>query len=929
MPRFVLPVCLLALLPGALNASGGAALPGLDDALAWEGLVAEDLAAEWRDTVNRNAQTPADPWRVRSAALLTESPLTAAEVLRERASGIRTEGQAGAGGSWDALLDLAAAELRVEGASLCGVGDPGGTLIDRSVAWEATQGIRRSKREVKQLNEGLDERINRKLGDVVAAADGVACYLEAAFAGVDEETRAAVVATLERALAGIPAGTAEAEAAAETLTGAWAAVDRAALLTGARAWADVLAAASLELASVPPEAWPARPEIVPTQHGEVWIGSPASNSGTGDPFLIVDPGGDDQWRVLPDREELPAAGARAIRGWIDLAGDDLWQTGAAGAGGALFSVSAGIDVSGDDTWRSGRLTAGAAAFGVALVVDRAGADIYDSGVASQGFAAFGVGAARDLGDGGDTWKAKGLAQGFALPGGVGVLHEEGGDDTLELAGPGGQGGSLGWFPVLGGGFGLLLDEFGDDRRTAARGDAQAACRAGGVAVALDVTGADVWDAGWRHAQGAAAGECVAALIDLAGADRSSASAGAQGYADGRGSAVLFDAAGNDRYEVGYDGPGVAEWGSVGLLVDAGGSDAYVARTAHNSGGIAIGLRLDLDGDAVATDASSRGLGGLGYRERPDPPAPAEVGAFIEEWSRAPMVAAETLNKLGTDALAPALARVADRRPAETDVVHRFVTAFQGGVRVADDWGGVAIAIADDALARDRSADDGAIRWHLTWLAGIATDQPAGIEPGLRAATASLDHPNGFVRAKALGVFAAIASNPAITVSEGDLKEYESHGAVALSRDAVHEVRWAAVDLLEATGGPGAASLVAGALRDGDAAMRERAERALWSIANRTDGVAVARALFPLAEEDARLCVREAAIRLLPETKHREVWDVVEPLLGDADPRIRRAAAEAARGLLPNRKVEAALAARLEAEDDPRVRDALPAPEGDE
>ena len=46
-------------------------------------------------------------------------------------------------------------------------------------------------------------------------------------------------------------------------------------------------------------------------------------------------------------------------------GNDAWQGGQGGAGGALFSIAAGIDLDGNDSYRSGRLSQGAAAFGYA------------------------------------------------------------------------------------------------------------------------------------------------------------------------------------------------------------------------------------------------------------------------------------------------------------------------------------------------------------------------------------------------------------------------------------------------------------------------------------------------------------------------------------------------------------------------------------
>lgn len=917
--RRLLPLLALLLLPPAAAADDDA----LADLLAWNELTPADLQVDWRDTVDRGSAS-VDPTRVASADQLLDSPLLAPTWAANVGEALRPA--PGAGIAWRGFFALAAAELGVELVDPCGEPDSvSGGLVTASVTYEAEQGVRRSRREIKGLEESVDPRLDAILGRLSKQADGVRCTLTASvLEPLPEEARAAVVAQLGRLLGDLLPGTTEAQEVAAGLANAWAKVDQGGLLAAGQSWSDTIAAATHELSSLPTDAWPATPQIWPTALGEVWIGSTGANSGSGDPFLIVDPGGDDQWRVLSGRTDLPPSGARAVRGWIDLAGDDLWQTGAAGVGGALFSVSAGVDLAGDDTWRGGSLTAGAAAFGVATWVDIAGEDHYQAGPASEGFAAFGAAALVDRGDGDDSYRSPGPAQGAGLPAGVGVLHDVAGDDSFDVGEGGGQGTSRGLFPQLGGGLGLLLDHAGDDSRHT-RGPGQGACDGHGVGAAIDLGGDDVWTSSALGSQGAGLQECAGLLVSLgSGSDRFDALGSAQGWAEDRGVGVLWDDGGHDQYAVAFGGQGGAGWGGTGLLVDVAGADVYVTGTgprAMSRGGISIGLLADLDDklDTFEWQRPRGGLGGLGAAIAAPADGPAAV-ALVRDHAGQPSEAASALEKAGPGVLAAVLATVSADRPAEAEVVHRYI-ARGAGATSAEQRRAIAQTIAADALGRDQSAGDASVARHLTWLASLASRYVETTEEAVRVAKALRDHPSWRVRSKALYVFRSVLTNPQLEVSDVDRAEWEGYGAVALQNDADPEVRWAAADLLERAGGPGVATILAQSMKVGDAALRFRTEEALVAIAQRTDGLGVARATFPLADggDGISLPVRAAALRVLGTTGHREAWDVLEPALADADPRIRRAAAYGAGYLLPNRKVEAGIRGRLEVEQEPRVR----------
>lgn len=920
--------------------------PGLVEALKDAGATLADLEPGSRDARDRGRTASSDRWRLASVDGLLASPLALPVWVDEGRKRLERD-LPGMGGlpSWRGFFELAEQELQpgtwtdpCVGRSLAELG-----LIDHHVAWEAERGDKMSKREVKALREELSPALDQRIGRLVSEGDRARCRLDAALEPLDPAGRDAVVSTIQALLAGLPPGTVEAEEAVATLTAAWDSIDGAGLLAAGRAWTDAVSAAAVELAAVPEIDWPGRPAIYSTRHGELWIGTVGHNSGTGDPFLVIDPGGDDVWRVGPEATELPKAGARAVRGWIDLDGDDLWQGGAASVGGALLSVSAGIDVGGDDTWRLGDLSGGAAAFGVATWLDGHGGDLRSVGVGGQGFATFGVAAVRDRGTGSDVWEAVDLAQGVGLPLGFGLVQDEGGDDRFALKGrtlaapahddwtaTGGQGLSLGLHPLIGGGLGWLLDSGGDDVRVATS-QAQGGCSGDGIAIAWDRSGDDLWQVAARRGQASAGLRCVAGLFEGRGDDTYSGGHRAQASADVRSVAWLADGAGRDRYTAGSESQGWAGPHAVSLLADEAGHDLFAAEPMSQGWtlgrpGLGIGALLDAGGGAEARVS-------LRPERAPTTVAAPRPGALSPEQAldrmrqgasgQAPLaqVIAE-LEALGPDGLALLLPALSDDRPAEVRIVHGVVLRL---TRAPGDEPARALAglLAEDALARERVAADATVQWHLTWLRTLAAQQPVAVaEELVRAADELADHPAWPVRRASLEAWATLATS-GLVVDPADLSAWEARAAIALQNEPRPEARQVAIAGLSVYGGPGVAALLAGALASEPRPGRALAEDALAQIAGRTDGLAVARAIFPLAagEVETTLPVREAALRLLGSTGHREAWDVLEPGLHEGEARVRLAAAVGARRL-GGRRVERALAERLEYETDPAVRAAL-------
>ena len=945
MPAHRLSVLLALVLSIPSPLAAGELHTEVEEALKGEGLTLGDLQPGTRTHLDRGASAPVR-WRLASVDALLASPLPFGPWAEERAKRLERD-LPGMGGlpSWDGFFATATQELQpgswadpCAGRSLAELG-----LIDHHVAWEAERGDRMSKREVKALREAISPALDARIGRLVSAGDRARCRLDAALEPLDEPDRQAVVAAVATLLAGVPPGSYEAQETAATLTGAWQAIDAAGLLAAGQAWSDAVGASAVELAAVPEIDWPTRPAIYSTRHGEIWIGTTGHNSGTGDPFAVVDPGGDDVWRILPEQIELPATGARPVRAWIDLGGDDLWQGGAASVGGALLSVAAGVDVGGDDVWRLGDLSGGAAAFGVATWLDGGGADVRTTGIGGQGFATFGAAAARDRGRDDDVWEATDLAQGAALPLGFGLVHDQGGDDRFLLSGReldqpihedwvlgGGQGLSVGLHPLIGGGLGWLQDDGGDDALLG-KAQVQGGCSGGGIAVLWDGGGDDLRRASGNRAQAAAGLLCVAGLFDEAGDDVNIGGDHVQAFAWDRSVALLRDRLGADRYEAAGQGQAWAGPHGLAMLVDEAGADRYTAGpTSHGwtTGRDLLGVALLLDGNGRDSRVLvEHGHLPVGLSGGAAPPALTTETALERlrtgtAGPSLPFATARELATLGLDGLAIVLPALSEDRPAEIEVVQR---AMHGLMPRLDEDGARALAelLAENAIGRERSPADATAQRHLIWLNLLAGRHPAAAaEATLRAAEALADHPAWPVRRAALDVYATLARSE-LVIDPGDLPEWEARAAIALQNEAHPEARQAALSGLSVYGGPGVAGLLAEALAREARPSRGLAGQALAQLTTRSDGVAVARAIFPMAsgETEVSLPVREAALMLLGLTNHREAWDVLEPALTDGEPRIRAAAAVGARWL-GGRTVERALAARLEVESDPAVLEAL-------
>jgi len=343
--------------------------------------------------------------------------------------------------------------------------------------------------------------------------------------------------------------------------------------------------------------------------------------------VVLDLGGDDDHGYEPVPVPLDTADDGTVRPPSDGAGrvapamgqgpSSRSQVARQGAGrggiGMLFDLG-----SGRDRYASLRMSQGYGALGVGVLSDRGGVDVYVSEAGSQGAASFGVGLLEDRGPEGDVYATYATSQGFAYSRGVGVLWDEGGDDTYTASPhdvlywspqiPGssnssfsqgvgfGRRADFGDGVFMSGGLGVLRDVAGDDEYVAAV-FAQASGYWFGMGMLLDGAGNDRYDAEW-YAQASDAHYAITALVDRSGNDiydeRASRYSGVLGSGHDFSSAWFLDLAGDDTYRLVGRSGGTGNAGGFGAFVDADGADSYAAEGAFTLGNCSI----ETPGDAL-------------------------------------------------------------------------------------------------------------------------------------------------------------------------------------------------------------------------------------------------------------------------------------------------------------------------------------------
>jgi hypothetical protein len=375
-----------------------------------------------------------------------------------------------------------------------------------------------------------------------------------------------------------------------------------------------------------------------TRLGPIIVGSTGTDLHSDDAFLLVDPGGNDQWN-----NNAGATGGlnSSVSLAIDLGGDDEYRNERGHAQGSGF-MGIGVLVDwgeGADRYAAGAQSQGAGFMGIGVLWDRGGDDSYRSSGFAQGAGTFGIGMLLDEA-GNDTVVAASRAQGFASTGGLGVYLDLDGDDERRVGIPGsrihsvegGGGQAAAWgtrpFPwwddlSLHGGVALLYDRAGNDRYFA-RAMGQGSAWFLSLALLLDRAGNDQYLC-VQNCQGSASHLSAALLLDGGGSDRYEGSQSVQGAGNDRSVGVLWDkGSGHDIYRLaaqGRENPREIGRGqgfarqphAIGVLVDGGGDDNYAVQrealghseaTSH-PGRNPTALLIDLGGQDRYAEAEPR------------------------------------------------------------------------------------------------------------------------------------------------------------------------------------------------------------------------------------------------------------------------------------------------------------------------------------
>jgi hypothetical protein len=318
------------------------------------------------------------------------------------------------------------------------------------------------------------------------------------------------------------------------------------------------------------------------------------------PLLILDPGGDDTYRISGFLTDYP------LNAIIDVAGNDKYisdDTTSPGIGGAVLGMSVVIDKSGDDLYDAKNLAQGCGIFGVGVVMDNNGDDKYRGKTYVQGSAAFGVGVLSDS-TGNDSLYCWMNSQGYGYTRGCGLCINFSGNDVYAaedsiLFSPGQQTKEHNSSLAQGVGFGKRAD-YVDGHSWA-----------GGVGILCDILGNDKYSAG-LFAQGCGYWFALGMLLDGAGNDDyhsvwytlGSGAHFAIGYLD--------DFAGNDTYNATMNmSIGSGHDFTLGYFNERGGNDTYYAPGLSLGGGNfqGIGIFDDWNGDDVYNTSGGFNLGG--------------------------------------------------------------------------------------------------------------------------------------------------------------------------------------------------------------------------------------------------------------------------------------------------------------------------------
>ncbi|MGO9528264.1 MAG: HEAT repeat domain-containing protein [Verrucomicrobiia bacterium] len=361
-----------------------------------------------------------------------------------------------------------------------------------------------------------------------------------------------------------------------------------------------------------------------TPLGKVIVGGGGHHVYTNEAFLIIDTGGDNTYLNS-------AGGANGLLGRpisivIDMGGNDKFISNRSfSQGSGVFGIGILAALGSNCTFHAKHLSQGAGFFGCGMLMTGEGNQTFEADTFCQGAGMFGAGVLWQRG-GHSRFKAAQMAQGFGGTSGIGLLLDEGGNNSYVAGGkyPCGwlpnhyfslsQGFGYGMRPYAGGGIGILCDLRGNNHYVAdvyGQGasywystgmlldlgsnntyDAYQYCQGAGIHLSsgelIDWGGNNTYTAG-HICQGAAHDYAVGILIDRGGHNNYTGDTTAQGAAINNSFAMLLNCTGNDVYTgtdpkqsqaSGHDGD-KREYGSIALMLDLGGHDKYSQGQTNN------------------------------------------------------------------------------------------------------------------------------------------------------------------------------------------------------------------------------------------------------------------------------------------------------------------------------------------------------------
>jgi len=351
-----------------------------------------------------------------------------------------------------------------------------------------------------------------------------------------------------------------------------------------------------------------------TPLGKIIVGGGGHHVYTNEAFLIIDTGGDDTYLNS-------AGGANGLLGRpisivIDMGGNDEFISNRSfSQGSGVFGIGILAALGSNCTFHAKHLSQGAGFFGCGLLMTGEGNQTFEADTFCQGAGMFGAGILWQRG-GNSRFKAAQMAQGFGGTSGIGLLLDEGGNDSYVAGGkyPCGwlpkhyftlsQGFGYGMRPYAGGGVGILCDLKGDDHYVA---DVygQGASYWYSVGLLLDLGSNNTYDA-YQYCQGAGIHLSSGELIDWGGNSTYTAAHICQGAAHDYAVGILIDRAGNDKYSGDTTAQGAAINNSFAMLLDCSGNDVYTGTNPKQSQAAghdgdkreygSIALMLDLGGE---------------------------------------------------------------------------------------------------------------------------------------------------------------------------------------------------------------------------------------------------------------------------------------------------------------------------------------------